>query len=554
MLALLACACISIACSSDDAPVRDEPSTGGTGSGGDLGGAGGEAADLPDSLELEPASSTDLVPRQQVDLVLHALPARVFEVRFALPTTDSSDPLDAALSTSTTQTDESGRVQVRLTAPSAGTSFKVRASVGSVRTELALRVEVGDDVNVQVQPVYEGNRPITTWTASARVNETCSDYAGTPPDGTFLADPVAGDALPLIEHVPAGVPVAIVLRSGHVVSGCTSLDMLAAGPETPPRLVRVTVLDEPIQLTAADLSIALDLGRHDPAWQALFMATSATVQQALLGTSADDPDALLDAMRSALDATERQNLDQARLTEGWDALVAAHFGTGSTLRVRETVRGWLERGQAAFEAAPHLFEGSLVSVDARTGEFTLEQMSGLVPSVASVTTPSLVTWSADADDNLLLGTTLYFSASRLVTGLAEVAATQDYAQAPGAAEALAQALDCEGLGATLTAAGDDAAQAFDACDAACMTKLCKSAVTSLWKRAREATSSRPTQLAISATAQAQVGPDAQLTALDGEWVGQLPAPSTTNPPMSTSGALTAAERAVEEKSLRPTGE
>jgi hypothetical protein len=555
MLALLACACISVACSkSDDAPDQGKPSTGGTGSQSDLGGAGGDAADLPDSLELEAASSTDLVPRQQVDLMLQAVPAGVFEVRFALPTTDSSDPLDAALSTSTTQTDESGRVQVRLTAPSAGTSFKVRASVGSMRTELALRVEVGDEVSVQVQPVYEGNRPIATWTASARVNEKCADYAGTPPDGTFSADPVAGDALPLIEHVPAGVPVAIVLRSGHFVSGCTSLDMLPAGPPTPPQLVRVTVLDEPIQLTAADLSIALDLRRPDAAWQALFSATSATVQQALLGTSADDPDALLDAMRGALDATKRQALDQTRLTEGWDALVAAHFGAGGASRVRETVRDWLERGQAAFEAAPHLFQGSLVSVDAKTGELTLEQMAGLSPSAASVTTPSLVTWSADADDNLLLGTTLYFSASRLITGLAEVAVAPDYPQAPGAAEALAQALDCEALGATLTAAGDDADQAFDACDAACMSKLCKSAVASLWKRAREATSSRPVQLALSATAQAQVGPDAQLTAFDGEWVGQLPATSSNEPPLSTSGVLAAAERTAEEKSHPPTGE
>ncbi len=548
-------ACVSVACSqSADEADPSQPSVGGTTGEGEVGGAAGNAADLPDSLNLEASSSLELAPRQELDLTLQTVPAGVFEVRFALPTTDGSDPLDAALSASTTQTDEAGRAQVHLIAPSASTSFTVRASVGSVRTELDFEVIDGGEVNVQVEPVYDGNRPITSWTASARVNEKCADYTGTPPDGMYPADPVSGDALPLIEHVPAGVPVAVVLRSGHVVSGCTSVDMLPAGPLNPPKLVRVTVLDEPIQLTSADLSIAFDITHPDPIWQGLFAVTSKVVEQALLGTSLDDPDALLDGMRGALDAAQRQDLDQTRLTEDWDTLVATHFGATGASRVRDTVRSWLGRGQAAFEAAPHLFEGSLVSVDAKTGELTLTQMAGLAPSVASVTTPSLMTWSADADDNLLLGTTLYFSASRLATALAEVAATADYPQAPGAAEALAQALDCEGLGARLTTAGDDAEQAFDACDAACMSKLCKSAVASLWKRARDATSNRPVQLAISATAQAAIGQDAHLIGFDGEWVGQLPSDSPAKPALSSSGSLAAAERTAEERALPPASE
>jgi hypothetical protein len=546
ILSLAACT----ACSSSDRMPTSERGSGGAG-GSDAQAEAGSAAEVPDALELR-AELAELAPRQELDLTLQTSPPGSFIVRFALPSADGSEPLDAVLSSSEAQTDADGKASVRLMAPSSSTSFQVRASVGYVRSALELSVIDNGATDVQVEHVYSGNRPIVTWTASARAGERCEDHVGTPPDGAFRAELAGPDDLPLIEGVPAGVPVAFVLRSGHFVSGCSSVEMLPAGPQSPPLRVRVTVLDRPIDLTQNRLDIAFDLPPADPAWTALFDGARVGIDQALLGASTDDPQALLDAMRLALDPTKREALDQARAAEGWSKLVTTHFGTGAPSRVRDTIGNWLSGGQVAFAAATHLLQGSLDPIDSKSGELTLNGVAGLTPAQAGASTPALMTWNADANDNLVLGTTLYFSASRLLTGLAERTATAAYAQAPGAAEALALALDCEGLGGKLASAGVDAVQAFDDCDASCVSKLCKSAAASLWKRAREATSTKPVELAIGATAQAQVGDLAELSSFEGVWVGQLPASAANQPKLSTGGALAAAKQpTAEEQSLEP---
>lgn len=515
-------------------------------------GQGGSAADLPVSLELQ-ASVTDLAPRQELDLILQTSPPGVFKVRFALPTPEGSEPLDAVLSSSEAETNEDGVAQVRLTAPSLSTVFQVRASVGSVLVTRELAVIDSGSTSVRIEPVYGGNRPIVAWTASARAGESCADHQATPPDGAFKAEPVGPDQRPLIENVPAGVPVAIVLRSGHFVSGCASVEMLPAGPTGAPPTVKVSVLDRPLQLNQTELDVAFDLQQPDAAWAGLLATTSAAIQQAVLGSSVDDPDALLDGMRLALDSSQRDAYDAARDLEGWDALVASHFGLGAATHVRTKVLGWLNRGQASFDAAAHLFVGTLTPIDDRSTELTLMSMAGLTATQASVTTPALMTWSADADDNLVLGTSLYFSASRLLAALAEDAARVDHPLAPGAAEALALALDCEGLGGTLSAAGASADLAFAACDGACMSKLCKGALAGIWKRARDVTSTSPVELAISATAQAQVGDLAELSSFAGTWVGQLPGSALSTAKTSTGGALGGAQQpAAQQVAEQPT--
>ncbi|HEY6078695.1 MAG TPA: hypothetical protein VIW29_07820 [Polyangiaceae bacterium] len=540
ILTLAVCGACSM--SADDASPSGAGSAAGS-SGTDTSGEGGSAGELPVSLELQ-SNLTDLLPRQELDLTLQTSPPGVFRVRFSLPATDGSEPLDAVLGSTEAETDENGLAQVHLTAASASTSFQVRASVGSVVTTRELTVIDLGATSVQIEPVYGGNRPIETWTASARLG-TCAQTPVTP-DGEYRAEPVGPDELPLIDDVPAGVPVAIELRSGHFVSGCASVDKLPAGPESAPPRVKIRVLDRPIQLDQSQLDVAFALQRPDTAWAKLLSTTSAAMQVALLGTSLDDPDALLDGMRLALASNERGSFDAARDAEDWDALVTSHFGAGADTHLRAVVLGWLGRGQAAFDAAPRLFEGTLASIDERSTELTLTGMAGLTPAQASVTTPSLMTWSADAEDKLLLGTSLYFSASRLLAGLAENAALADHAKASGAAEALALALDCEALGDKLSAVGPSTDLAFGDCDGVCLGALCQGAVASSWKRARDVTSTTPVELAISATAQAEVGDMAELSGFDGTWVGQLPGSALNHNETSTGGPLGAAQQQLTE--------
>lgn len=506
------------------------------GAGGEAGAAAADEA-APSSLEfLEGPAS--LAPRQALSLTVRADPPGPFKVRFTLPTDDASAPLDAVLDGSVSTTDANGEARVLLTAPSTGTSFVVRASIGDLATIRELLVVDTGSTSVLVKPAYSGRRPIESWVASARPNETCASATGlVPSDGTVTAPAVGRDEEPLIRDVPAGVPLAIVLRSGHFVSGCASVEMLPAGLEDRPSSVEVTVLDRPIDLTQTKLAVSFGLATPGAAWGNLLTSSTEAIQASLLAGSVDDPEALLEAMWTSASASQRPGLDAARQAEGWDNLVRARWGGGASTHLRSAVLAWLVPASADFLRGGWLLEGSLTPIDQKSAELDLAKAAGLSPARAGFTDPALLTWSAGADDNVVLGSGLYFSASRLLTGLGERWALAGYTEAPSAGAALAEALDCTGLGGALTAAGADQALAFDDCTATCLAELCRAAAARIWLRGREATSTTPTELAITAAGAARVGDAAELSGIEGSWVGELR--GATVGKGATGGALSA---------------
>lgn len=137
-----------------------------------------------------------------------------------------------------------------------------------------------------------------------------------------------------------------------------------------------------------------------------------------------------------------------------------------------------------------------------------------------------------------LGTDLYFSSSRLATGLAEAVALEDFPEAISAASALSLTLECEALADLLTAAGSDDTTAYAGCDAGCLSELCSSAVATIWQRGRDVSSSKPTRLSLSATGGARVGDAAEIAGFRGDWVGELTGDDFER---STSGELSAAQ-------------
>lgn len=518
--------------------------------GGPPGGSGGGApsdSGLPTSIDFEMVS--DLAARQQVMLKVRALPARVYALRFALPTTQG-DPLDAVLDRSEGSTDQSGIASVLLTAPSSPTTFEVRASVGEVAGSISLSVSDRGVATLQVEPSYPSAlRDITTWIATAHPDKTCSDLPGIPPeDGPLKSSPAAKNEAPVIPEVPAGTRLAVTLRSGHYVGGCTSVEMLPPSAPDSPQVVKVTLLNRPIDLSASSLTLTLDLDPMVPTWGNLLTAAGPVVLGGLLGSSTDDVDSLLDAMRQA-SGDSSQAFESARQAEGWDTLLRGRWGQSAATKLRDTVSGWLGAGRQSFSATEHPFVGELSPLGQPKGVdvmssaiFELTSVAGLDPDQAGFVDRADVSWSASADDTILLSTDLYFVRSKLAAGLAEAAAldaaraldsntTQDSAPA-----VLAATLDCDGLAAALVAPGADATVAYAGCDAACLADACRSGLEAVWQRGAEVDGLTPSRLSVTASGNALVGDAAEVTGLSGKWLGELDDASTTQ---ATGGELSA---------------
>jgi hypothetical protein len=537
LLGLLGAGCgMSSAAGADNSSVPGPGSAGAT----SVGGQSGDSS-VPASLTFFPV--VDLPARAPVTLRVQALPPQVYRVRFALPPS-GGDPLDAVLDRSEADTDETGLATVRLTAPSATTRFEVRASVGSVTATLSVGVKDTGFTTVQVQPRYSSAlRDITTWIATAHPDKTCADLTGIPPaDGPLQAPPAAKAQAPVISNVPASTKLAITLRSGHFVGGCTSVESLPAGPADSPQIVQVAVLNRPIDLSASSLAVSLSLAAPETTWSTSLGAAGDAVLPALLGTSTDDVDALLDAMRDA-SGPALQTLETTRKAENWDALLRVHWGLNAPSHVRDVVGGWLTAGRHQLDSSTHLLEGTLDPVqqpdplDQRSALLTLVSAAGVDATKAGFVSPARVSWSANADDTLVLGTDVYVIESQFAMALAEASALTADVGASTAAEALGSALDCSGIGQSLASAGADTTLAYADCDAACVADLCNTAALNIWKRGAEATSLSASLLSITATGVAHVGDVAEVAGMGGTWIGDLKAGSASS---RTSGTITAA--------------
>lgn len=523
------------AASSEDAAGPSPPANGGSSNVGNAG-AGGEAEPIPDSLKFETVEM--LVPRQAVTLRVRAQPPGAYRVHFTLPSADPDNaPLDAVLGAPGADTDADGIASVTLTAPSSPTTFKVRADVdNAVQDELPLTVMDTGFATVTVEPRYSSAlRYPTTWVATAHPGKTCVELPGIPPpDGTVVSDPAALNQAPLLPKVPANTPLAITLRSGHFVGGCASVSPLA--PDST-QSVTVPVLNRPIDLSASQLSLKLDTTPQDAAWASLLASAQQAALSALPGASTDDVDALLDAMREAAD-TDRQVFENARQAEGWDGLLSTRYGAAAPHRLHDLVEGWLTQAQKNFLAQTLLLEGAIEPDDAVDAGAHLSVLSvaGIAADRAGFASPALWSWSASPDDNITMGTDLYFFESKLLTSLGEMVAVGAAVAAKDAPGALAEAMDCHGASSALVAAGASSTVAYAGCDESCLESLCEQGLRAIWQRASSATGLSPSRLTLTATGHAFVGEWAEVAGMTGSWLGEL---SSQDQHASTKGALTA---------------
>jgi hypothetical protein len=532
-----------VGCSMGSADSSGAPpsGSGGNGAGGTMMLPGGGSQ--PMTLKFATDSPVALGAREQTTFRVQASPPGVYRMSFGLPS-DTGEPLDAVLDLGEADTDAQGNARVQLTAPSSPTKFQLRASVGGVAVTWDLTVADGGVATVQVEPRrlnLSALRDITTWNASAYAEKTCADLKGFPPDdGPYPAPVAAKQDAPIIPQVPASTRLAIVLRSGHFIGGCTTVESLPPGPITSPQVVVVSLLNKPIDLGNSRLTLALSVGESGAAWQSQLTEAGVNVQTALLGTGTDDVDSLLDAMREA-SGDSRQAFENARKAETWDDLLGARWGSGAATYLRDLAGSWLTAGRQRFMASTPTFSGLLSPItegsaqDPAAAKLELSAVAGLDAARAGFTESAQVAWSASADDTLALGTDLYFVRSQLATALAEAHAIETFADAADAPAALAAAVDCETFGGALAAAGADDQLAYGTCGATCLTALCESALVSLWNRARDAEGLEPARLSLTATGKAYVGDGAEVAGMNGSWIGELGSGSQK---VATGGIIT----------------
>jgi len=503
---LLSSALLSAGCgSSEDAGVAPG------GSGGTAGQSGAS------SIEFSSKGTLELGPSQAINLRVQVKPAGHHVVRFSL----NGDSLDASLAATEVSTAQDGSAETTLFAPSKVSGFAVRAAVGTeVSTSLTVSVSELGFGTLRVTPDYAGKRPINSWTASVHPGRACADLKGNPPpDGALWATVSPGQILELTS-VPAGSFAAVTLRASQFAGGCSDLSAIVPGKT---QTLSVHVLNRPLQLADADLSMSLGLDALDYDWQLGLDSARANAKSSLLGDAESDPGALLDAMADSLDGTPgegpRALFQIARSTNDWDQAVAAWLGAGAPSFLRDALDTWFE-ASAGRLVGERVISGHLRASGATPGwaSWELDSVAGLTPKHAGFPTDiGKLGLSSDPDDSLLLGGSFFFFPTRMVMSLAEVQAVKSATSAEDGPAALAELVDCDGLGAELAGQGS----LFDGCDAACGALACAGALELLFTRASSAANFPPASLQFSAAAATEIDAEARPTAFKGSWIGDM---------------------------------
>jgi len=488
---------------------------GGTGGSYAGGGSGGTGATVPMLQFTEPGALS--LPRRGPgdkprELTVQLFPTGIHTVRFALlPASETMLPGDAALNATDLLTSEDGRVTVELTAPSAPTSFLVRASAeGYPSATLEVTVPRTGKADLRVEPDYDGGRQVTNWYAAAAPDRTC------PLEDDDL-DWVSSTGAVELHDLPADTQLAVVMRAEHFARGCVTISGVVEGVDN---RVTVPVTNVKIQLAASEVSISFDFAEFQTAFRT---AAEPSIQAALsaVGGGADDATALLDRMQDEAGADEASFV-AARGTGAWDAAVRTALGTGAATALRAPLERWLRAGLANTSAGRFVGTLGAAGDDPEGAALTLETVAGLPPDALGVSEENDATWySSPPLDEVFFGSTLAIDPSVLLLGGALAPARTEVDGAETVAEALAQVLSCDAVATELVARGAAAGVSYVGCDASCTRSLCADALVALVEELEARDEPEGSSLELAAAASATVGADAELVGLDGTWVGTI---------------------------------
>lgn len=492
-----------------------------------------EEEDVIDAtLVFEGPSAIELSPGETRPITVVATPEGPFELYFAL----IDAPGDASLDASHVWTDSAGRATVSIHAPGTPASFTLRAWIkNGPSTELAVSVSKQGVGTVEVVPDYDGNRTITEWVGAVIVGTTCdalADKLPGEPKGSLVATSPAQQN-PLIQSVPVGPKLAVHVRAGHFAWGCIDAHDIAAGSTTK---VKVHVVDVPPALDRTDLALALGFAPEPTAYGKILDSARDAFLGAMFPSNKTATESLLDGMVAF--AADPSALALARYEGGWDALTDAHFAQLSA-PLPERLAAWIDLGLAS--AAPEI-TGDLVAIDGAPGKafFHVARINGLDAASLGVPPVHLMSWTSAPDDSVFLSGDLYWLPTRLIGAACRSGADQDLGPLASITDSLGKAASCSDLAATLVGT--------EACDAACLTELCRTALWARWEAASDVSAYEGVvgTIQIGASGVVKVDDAATPIAMSGTWLGTVTDGSLTADASGTIGGILSEDPIPEE--------
>jgi hypothetical protein len=507
-------------CNSPDSPVLGTP---------DSGGPIDASHPAATQVSFVPDSTLTLAPGESRPIRVVVEPVGVHFVRFAL----LGQPLDAALDSDRVETDSEGNAGVLLVAPQFATTFVIRATADEGPwAEAAVSVSGSGFGSLLVTPQYVGMRSTPIWIATAATHVTCADLTSIPPDdGPIGGQPQAGDAL-LVEVLPAGLDLAITVRSEHSVGGCADVSRLTSGER---RSVSVQARDRPIDLGVTDIKVALEMRPDGSILDPLLEEVS---QEFLDGfaTKGDEAISLLDAMQQM--APNSEQFASARRSFGWDKLTQTYLlASGPSLRSQIEV--WIAGGLVALRAGMTLEADVLSSTDDPShARLSPETLGGLDASAVGCASHAIGSLSEDPGDIVHIGAQIYFLPTALIGAAAEMAVRTKSADTPNSV--FAQQIDCPTLASKLRKSADTMPTSCST--VSCLERLCVGAIARMWQNARGQSAANYDigSLSFTVSARASVDGDAAVQSLSGTWAGSVARGDQT--PISLKGTASASKQ------------
>ena len=444
-----------------------------------------------------------LSPGEVASLTVRVSPPLKQTVRFEI-LTERAD-FDGFLLQAETQVRDDGSASVELQAPSLPATFMVRASLSADLQALrAISISYQGYGEFSVRPRYNGERKIDQWTASARAGLTCEELASLWEDGPLVA---TGSSSATITSVPSGPPIAVTMRGGQLVSGCSTITGLAPNEQ---KEVTIDVSDRPPDVTKGALSLRLGVDSTTTAFAKNLEAAITSATFAFSGNAPTEGAALLEAMSTHLSGDDVTDflaaVDAHELAAGVDQTYKQRTPITSSILATLTEAAGAISGE-------DVFMGEL-SLQTGTSQFLLTHAAGVPAAVSGFFQGSNWMASVDSGDTVVLGGSLTYEPVRWLVAIAEHNASEE--SPPPSVTAAAG--NCAAVADALTAAASG--PTHDDCEETCLEELCVLTLKNVWQDLRLAGNGLTT-LQIGISGHALLYGAAQVASIDVSWIGRL---------------------------------
>ena len=459
------------------------------------------------ALAFDHDGTLTLAPGEKVEVSAVGNPRAPYAMTFLL----IGDSLDASLDRTEVVANSDGRGTVTLRAPNRATYFAVKVTIKD-GPSATLNVAVSEHGfgTLSIRPTYNGKRETREWVTSVVAGTTCANLAPTLPTDPEGPEPVVGEPeeLIVIEDVPVGPNLAIFVRAGHYMWGCTDEPDLVANATID---VDVPIIDAPLDLGSANLDVTFDVVPNEAEWATMTADQREALISAFIG-GGDVEQMLLTALGAAYAGNAQ---DFADASAGWD--IADHLATHG-VDFPGALTAFVNDGLLA---EPKEMTATVAGVENAPNHavFTLRTFGSAPPEVMNVPSEYVTSFTADPDDTVRLGGTLFWMPSRYLGYVAEQAGHDAHPGHGEFAEVLGEIMQCESL----------SLDGLVGCSGQCVVDLCLTALGNRWEAALASSAATLSwgELPFESSGKSRFDDGAVVTGFTGTWLGLLVASGDT---------------------------